>query len=335
MVVAPYATLLALMVSPQKACENLFRLQKNGACGEYGFYEALDYTPSRLATGQLYAVVQSWMAHHQGMAFQALAHVLLDAPMTERFMSSTVFRSASLLLQERVPDAVDLYSPRRHFESHEGMVKPVRYEPRIFYSVDTPAPDIQLLSNGHYHLMLTAGGGGYSRWNDIALTRWRSDTTRDNWGAFCYIRDTQTGDVWSNTWQPTGYTSGQDEEVLFTDAGAEFRRSLGGLSVKTQVVISPEDDVELRRLTLIHRGRKPRSLELTTYAEVVLAPDVSDLAHPAFSNLFIQTELAPERDAILCHRRPRSPDEPGPCLFHMMVVQGLLDVAETLRMPRQ
>lgn len=158
MVVAPYATLLALMVSPQKACENLFRLQKNGAQGEYGFYEALDYTPSRLATGQLYAVVQSWMAHHQGMAFQALAHVLLDAPMTERFMSSTLFQSASLLLQERVPDAVDLYSPRRHFESHEGRVKPVRYEPRIFNGVDTPVPEIQLLSNSHYHLMLTAGG---------------------------------------------------------------------------------------------------------------------------------------------------------------------------------
>ncbi|SUX74257.1 Cellobiose phosphorylase [Citrobacter freundii] len=262
------------------------------------------------------------MAHHQGMAFQALAHVLLDAPMTERFMSSTVFRSASLLLQERVPDAVDLYSPRRHFESHEGRVKPVRYEPRIFYGVDTPAPDIQLLSNNHYHLMLTTGGGGYSRWNNIALTRWRSDTTRDNWGAFCYIRDIQTGNVSSNTWQPTAHTSGHDEEVIFTDASAEFRRTFDGLSVKTQVVISPEDDIELRRLTLIHRGRQPRSLELTTYAEVVLAPEASDLAHPAFSNLFIQTELDPERDAILCHRRPRSPDEPSPCLFHMMVVHG-------------
>lgn len=320
MVVAPYATLLALLVSPQKACENLVRLQKNGAHGEYGFYEALDYTPSRLATGQLYAVVQSWMAHHQGMAFQALAHVLLDAPMTERFMSSTVFRSASLLLQERVPDAVDLYSPRRHFESHEGRVKPVRYEPRILNGVDTPAPDIQLLSNSQYHVMLTASGGGYSRWNNLALTRWRSDTTRDNWGTFCYIRDIQTGDVWSNTWQPTGSVSEHDEEVIFTDSSAEFRRTFGGLSVKTQVVISPEDDIELRRLTLIHRGRQPRSLELTTYAEVVLALNASDLAHPAFSNLFIQTELDPERDAILCHRRPRSPDEPSPCLFHMMVV---------------
>ena len=322
MVVAPYATLLALLVAPQKACENLSRLEKNGARGEYGFYEALDYTPSRLATGQLFLIVQSWMAHHQGMAFQALGHLLLDAPMTTRFMASPAFRSASLLLQERVPDTVDLYSPRRHFESQEGRVKPVRFEPRIFTGVGSPTPEIQLLSNGQYHLMITPGGGGYSRWKNIALTRWRSDATRDNWGTFCYIRDPLTGEVWSNTWQPTGNTTEQIEEVIFTDAGAEFSRTFSGLGVKTQIVISPEDDIELRRLTLTHRGRHPRTLELTTYAEVVLAPDASDLAHPAFSNLFIQTELEPDRDAILCHRRPRSPDEPIPCLFHMMVLRG-------------
>ncbi len=322
MVVAPYATLLALLVSPQRACDNLLRLEKSGARGEYGFYEALDYTPSRLATGQLFVIVQSWMAHHQGMGFQALAHLLLDAPMAERFMSSPAFRSASLLLQERVPDAVDLYSPRRHFESHEGRVKPVRYEPRLFTSVDTPIPEIQLLSNGHYHLMVTPGGGGYSRWNNLALTRWRSDTTRDNWGTFCYIRDPHTGEVWSNTWQPTGDNAESNDEMIFTDAGAEFRRTFGSLSVKTQVVVSPEDDIELRRITLMHRGRQPRTLDLTTYAEVVLAPDASDQAHPAFSNLFIQTEIDPARDAILCHRRARSPDESSPFLFHMMVVHG-------------
>ena len=321
MVVAPYATLLALMISPQKACENLFRLQKSGARGEYGFYEALDYTPSRLATGQLYAVVQSWMAHHQGMAFQSLAHVLLGAPMAERFMSSTAFQSASMLLQERVPDAVDLYSPRRHFESHEGIVKPVRYEPRIFTGAESPVPEVQLLSNSHYHLMMTHTGGGYSRWNDLALTRWHSDTTSDNWGTFCYISDPQTGEVWGNTWQPTGRADSNDE-VIFTEAGAEFRGTLGFLSVKTQVVVSPEDDIELRRITLLHRGRQPRTIELTTYAEVVLAPATSDRAHPAFSNLFIQTELIPAQNAILCHRRPRAPDEKSPWLFHMMVVHG-------------
>jgi cyclic beta-1,2-glucan synthetase len=321
MVIAPYATLLALMVSPQKACENLAALEKNGARGEYGFYEALDYTASRLATGQLYAVVQSWMAHHQGMAFQALAHVLLDAPMADRFMSSPAFRSASLLLQERVPDSVDLYSPRRHFESHEGRVKPVRYEPRCFTAAEGPAPEVQLLSNGHYHLMITPAGGGYSRWNDIALTRWRSDSTSDCWGTFCYISDPQTGEIWSNTGQPMDEAYAGDE-AIFTDAGAEFKRTLGTLGVRTQVVVSPEDNIELRRITLQHRGRQPRTLELTTYAEVVLAPADSDLAHPAFSNLFIQTELISAQDAILCHRRPRSQNEKSPVLFHMMVVHG-------------
>ncbi|WP_313109662.1 GH36-type glycosyl hydrolase domain-containing protein [Atlantibacter sp.] len=322
MVVAPYATLLALVVSPQRACENLLRLEKNGARGEYGFYEALDYTPSRLATGQLFVVVQSWMAHHQGMGFQALSHLLLDAPMAERFMSSPAFQSASQLLQERVPDAVDLYSPRRHFESHEGRVKTAHYEPRLFTSPDTLLPEIQLLSNGHYHVMVTPGGGGYSRWNNLALTRWRSDTTRDNWGTFCYISDPQTGEIWSNTWQPTGGSAENNDEMIFTDAGAEYRRTFGALSVRTQVVISPEDDIELRRITLIHRGRQPRTLELTTYAEVVLAPEASDQAHPAFSNLFIQTEIEPARDAILCHRRSRSPDEQSPYFFHMMMVRG-------------
>ncbi|KQN55645.1 glycoside hydrolase family 94 protein [Erwinia sp. Leaf53] len=322
MVVAPYATLLALLVSPQKACENLLRLEQSGARGEYGFYEALDYTPSRLATGQLYAVVQSWMAHHQGMGFQALAHLLLDAPMTARFMASPAFMSANLLLQERVPDVVDLYSPRRHFESHEGRVKPVRYEPRTFTRADSPTPEVQLLSNGHYHLMMTPGGGGYSRWNSISLTRWRSDATRDCWGSFCYIRDPHTDELWSNTWHPVGGHADGNDEMIFTDACAEFRRTFGTLSIRTQVVVSPEDDIELRRITLVHRGRLPRTLELTTYAEVVMAPEASDLAHPAFSNLFIETEIDPGRDAILCHRRPRSPDEPSPYLFHMMVVHG-------------
>ncbi|MCI4205464.1 GH36-type glycosyl hydrolase domain-containing protein [Dickeya dianthicola] len=321
MVIAPYATLMALMVTPQKACENLVSLEKIGARGEYGFYEALDYTPSRLANGQRYAVVRSWMVHHQGMAFQALSHLLLDAPMVDRFMSCAAFQSARLLLQERTPDAIELYSPRRHFESHEGALPSARYEPREFTGVGNLPPDIQLLSNTRYHLMVTQSGGGYSRWNDLALTRWRSDATCDDRGAFCYISDPKTGDVWSNAWQPIGTPVGQ-YHVIFTDAGAEFRRTEGTLSIKTQIVVSPEDDIELRRVTLLHRGRQPRTLELTTYAEVVLASAASDLAHPAFSNLFVQTELIPDQDAILCHRRPRSPDEPYAWLFHMMVVRG-------------
>ncbi|MCW2483312.1 glucoamylase family protein, partial [Candidatus Symbiopectobacterium sp. NZEC135] len=294
-VIAPYATLMALMNAPDKACDNLARLKKLGAHGEYGFYEALDYTPSRLANGQSHAIVRSWMAHHQGMAFQALSYVLLGAPMVERFMSSAAFQSARLLLQERVPEAIELYSPRRHFDAYDGRLKPAQYQPRRFHDADTLFPEVQLLANHDYHLMVC-----------------------DNWGSYCYLSDPQTGEVWNTTWQ-TDSDAASHYDVIFTDAGAEFTRKADSLRVKTHIVVSPEDDIELRRITLLHRGRHPRTIALTTYAEVVLAPMASDLAHPAFSNLFVQTELVPDKDAILCHRRPRAPEERGPWLFHMAV----------------
>ncbi|VEA66891.1 Cellobiose phosphorylase [Serratia plymuthica] len=169
--------------------------------------------------------------------------------------------------------------------------------------------------------MITQAGGSYSRWQNLALTRWREDATCDNWGAFCYLRDPQTGEVWSNTWQPIGGAA-KGYSAVFNDAGAEYQRSQGLLSVKTQVVVSPEDDIELRRITLVNRSKQPRTIEITSYAEVVLAPAGNDLAHPAFSNLFVQTELLPEQEAILCHRRPREPKEKCPWLLHMMTVQG-------------
>lgn len=322
MVIAPYATMMALIVDPDSACSNLVELEKNGAKGRYGFYEALDYTTSRLSRGQLYVIVRSYMAHHQGMSFLALSHLLLDAPMVKRFASYPAFQSTRLLLQERVPDAVELYSTRRHFETHEGAITPASFAAREFTRVDTPIPEVQLLSNANYHLMITQTGGSYSRWQNLALTRWREDATCDNWGAFCYLRDPQTGEVWSNTWHPTGDTEKGGYRAVFNDAGAEFQRKQGLLSVKTQVVISPEDDIELRRLTLVNRGKQPRTIEITSYAEVVLAPASNDLAHPAFSNLFVQTELLQEQDAILCHRRPREPKEKSPWLLHMMSVQG-------------
>lgn len=322
MVIAPYATMMALIVDPDSACHNLVELEKNGAKGRYGFYEALDYTTSRLSRGQLYVIVRSYMAHHQGMSFLALSHLLLDAPMVKRFASYPAFQSARLLLQERVPDAVELYSTRRHFETHDGAVKPANFAAREFTRVDSPIPEVQLLSNANYHLMITQSGGSYSRWQNLALTRWREDATCDNWGAFCYLRDPQTGEVWSNTWHPTGGTEKGGYRAVFNDAGAEFHRKQGQLSVKTQVVISPEDDVELRRLTLVNRGKQPRTIEITSYAEVVLAPASNDLAHPAFSNLFVQTELLPEQDAILCHRRPRDPKDKSPWLLHMMTLPG-------------
>jgi cyclic beta-1,2-glucan synthetase len=188
---------------------------------------------------------------------------------------------------------------------------------RVFHTPSLPTPEVQLFSNGRYHLFVSSAGGGQSRWRDLALTRWREDATRDCWGAFIYLRDTASGEFWSAGYQPA-LRSSEDYEATFTEAKAELRQRRGDLEIGMQIWVSPEDDVEVRRLTLTNHSRGKRSIELTSYAEVVLAVPGADLAHPVFSNLFVQTEFLTDRGAILCTRRPRSEAEERPWLLHLM-----------------
>jgi cellobiose phosphorylase len=320
-VIAPYASSLALMVSPEQACANLQRLANAHFEGQYGFYEAIDYTPSRVPRGQSSVIVRSYMAHHQGMSMVALTHVLLDRSMQRRFESIPIFQATTLLLQEKVPKAAAIYTtPEELTETHkvdEGLEPSVR----VFHSPNTPIPEVQLLSNGKYHVMVSNAGGGYSRWKDMAVTRWREDTTRDSWGAFCYIRDVATGRFWSAAHQPAAKPL-ESYEAIFSESKVEFRCREGELEAHTEIAVSPEDDIELRRVMLTNRGRKRKVVELTSYAEVVLASAAADVLHPAFSNLFVQTEILEQRRAILCTRRPRSLQEQAPWMFHLMVVHG-------------
>ena len=326
LVIAPYASALALMVAPKEACLNLQRLAAEGLEGEYGFYEAIDYTPSRIPRGKSSAVVRSFMAHHQGMSLLSLAYLLLDRPMQKRFESDPLFQATTLLLQERVPKATASYWHTADLSdlrtTSSGPETPVR----VFSSPDTPIPEVQLLSNGRYHVMITNAGGGYSRWKDMAVTRWREDSTRDNWGAFCYLRDVASGEFWSTAYQPTLKPS-DHYEAIFSEAKAEFRCRNHDVDTHTEIAVSPEDDIELRQITITNRSRTRRAIDVTSYAEVVLAPPVSDALHPAFSNLFVQTEIIRPQRAILCTRRPRSLGEHTPWMFHLMAVHGA-DIGE-------
>jgi len=321
LVIAPYASTLALMVAPEDACANLQRLAAEGAQGRYGFYEAIDYTPARVPHGKSSAIVRSFMAHHTGMSLLSLAYLLLDRPMQKRFEADPSLLATVLLLQERVPKATA-------FHPHTSEIAEVRRSSgdagssvRELDNPDSAAPEVQLLSNGRYHVMVTHAGGGYSRWKDIALTRWREDATRDNWGTFCYLRDVASGEIWSTAHQPTLKRS-EDYTAIFSEARAEFRRTDFEIHTHTEIAVSPEDDVELRRITVTNRSRIPREIELTSYAEIVLAAPAADVLHPAFSNLFVQTEILRQRQAILCTRRPRSKDEPAPWMLHLMAVHG-------------
>ncbi len=321
LVIAPYASALALMVAPEEACLNLERLAAEGFETRYGFYEAIDYTPSRLPRGQSSAAVRSFMAHHEGMSLLSLAHLLLHRPMQKRFESDPLFQATMLLLQERIPKATAFYAHTSDLSEHYTPSSAPETPIRVFTSPDTPNPEVQLLSNGRYHVMITSAGGGYSRWKDLAVTRWQEDRTCDNWGTFCYIRDVTSGDFWSTAYQPTLKRS-THFEAIFSEGRAEFRCRDHDYDTHTEIAVSPDDDIELRRVRITNRARTRRTIDVTSYAEVVLAPPAADALHPAFSNLFVQTEIIRWQGAILCTRRPRSHGEQAPWMLHLMVVHG-------------
>ncbi|MGV8899143.1 MAG: GH36-type glycosyl hydrolase domain-containing protein [Burkholderiaceae bacterium] len=335
LVIAPYASMMALMVAPEKACSNLQHMSAQGFAGEFGFYEAIDYTPSRLPRGQTNAVIRSFMAHHQGMGLLSLSYLLLDRPLQKRFGSDPLFQATMSLLHERAPKASATYSNTTELADIRTVSTTQEMQMRVLQRPDSRTPEVQLLSNGRYHVMISNAGGSYSRWNDLSVTRWQEDSTRDNWGTFCYVRDLENGHFWSTAFQPTlAQPQPQSYEVIFSEGRAEFRRSDNSFDMHTEIVVSPEDDIELRRTHIINNARRSRTIDITSYAEVVLAPAAADASHPAFSNLFVQTEILHSSRAILCTRRPRSIDEKMPWMFHLMAVRGANIVAVSFETDR-
>jgi cyclic beta-1,2-glucan synthetase len=320
LVIAPYASLLALMINPKEACKNLESLFKKGFASDYGFYEAIDYTRSRLTPRVEYSIVQSHMIHHQGMGLLSISYILLNQPMQKRFLSDPSLQATTLLLQEKIPRATVFYAHTA--DTLETTSRDSTTKLRSFNTPHTRIPEIQLLSNGSYQVMISNSGGGYSRWKGLTLTRWREDITKDNYGIFCYIKDVKSGNFWSNTYQPTLHETNK-YFANFSQGHVSFMREDFGLETRTEIVISPEDDVEMRRIKLYNKTARTRILDLTSYAEIVMASQASDESHPAFSNLFVQTEIVPEQSAILSTRRSRSESENPSYMFHLMNVYGV------------
>jgi cyclic beta-1,2-glucan synthetase len=322
LVVAPYATLLALAVNPGAAVRNLDRLSRLGLRGRYGLYEAIDFTRQGQQDGSSQVVVQAFMAHHQGMGLLAMDNFINDGIMTRRFHRDFRVRAAEPLLYERVPLSPPLYQVPVG-ERAPSRVMPADLAPSVS-RFDTPhssTPKTQVFGNGRLALMVTNAGGGYLRYKGFEVTRWRSDTTRDRWGSFCYIRDAKSGECWSNTHHPVGRQA-DEFTVNFAADRAEFRRLDAGIFTVSEITISPEVDIEIRRLTLTNRSKKPRELELTSFMELSLAPHEADRDHPAFSKLFVQTEADAERRVLLAHRRPREPEEEPIWAGHRMVMEA-------------
>jgi cyclic beta-1,2-glucan synthetase len=321
-VIAPYASALATMVDPRAAAQNFGRLTETGARGRYGFYEALDYTPVRVPEGKTVAVVQAYMAHHQGMTIVAIADALLNGLMRARFHAEPIVQATELLLQERPPR--DIMVARPFAAEAKSAARVLEIEPpgsRRLASPHGATPATHLLSNGEYAVMLTAAGSGYSRWRDLAVTRWREDTTCDDWGSYVYLRDTASGTVWSAGFQPSGAVP-DSYEVVFKEDRAEFTRRDGTLTTAMDVLVSPEGAAEVRRVCVTNAGPRARVIDLTSYAELTLGPQAADVAHPAFGKLFVETSYLADIGVILATRRRRTPNEPEIWAAHLAVVEG-------------
>ena len=309
LVVAPYATGLASMVAPNAAALNYERLAAIGARGLYGFYEAIDFTPTRVAQSGRFELVRAYMAHHQGMTIVALANTLLNNAIARRFHASPMVQAAELLLQERAPRLVPKPVQRATLirarsEEDELSVAAVR---RVAVRGGA-TPDCHVLANGRLSVMTTGAGSGYTRWKGLAITRWQGDPALDSLGSFVYLRDTQTGAIWSAGHQPVGIAA-QTAEAAFAEDRVQLSRTDGTLKTVLDVIVSPEDDATCRRVSISNLGKKSRTIDVTSYEELVLAPLDADAAHPAFSKLFVETEYDDNLGALLAWRRKRGPDD--------------------------
>ncbi|MFO0850628.1 MAG: glucoamylase family protein [Gemmataceae bacterium] len=318
-VVAPYATLLAVQTDPAAAVANFARLRADGGEGAFGFYEAIDYTPGRVRPDDRAEVVKSYMAHHQGMGLCAIANRLTGDALCRRLRAEPAVRAAELLLHERVPtEATDLRPAEVAPEPAAGGTTPdAGGTVRRLTRVDAPAPRTHFLSNGRFTTVVTHAGGGGSTCNGLAVTRWRPDPTRDSCGSAVYVRDVESGKAWSAGHLPLA-TPADFYEAVFCVDKAEFRRRDGLIETVMEVTVAPDADVEVRRLTLTNNDTEPRTLAVTTYAEPVLLDPRADAAHPAFGKLFLETDWLPRWDALVCRRRPRSPEQQAVFAVHVL-----------------
>ncbi len=322
MVISPYSTFMALLVDYPQSIKNLKLMAGKGFNGLYGLYEAIDFTSTRVPYNKEYSLVKSYMAHHQGMSLVSLGNVLTSNIMRKRFHHEPMIKAIEILLQEQVPLKEYTFNPIIE-EQGEKKITPVSRKkgekPAIYQNPNTVIPRTSFISNREYSIMLTLNGSGYSKFNDIYITRWREDPTIDLYGTFIYIQNLNSGNFWSATSKPLDYP-GENYKVTCFPNTVKYHRKDGNIVTQTDVFVSPEDPVEIRKLSLSNQSEYTRDIQLTSYFEVVLDQLNADIAHPTFSKLFIQTRF--ENNTLVAFRRPRHEGKKKMFLMHTLFVEG-------------
>ena len=317
-VIAPYASLLASQFRPADAVANLQRLNALGACGRYGFYDAVDFTPGRVPEGRECAVVRNYYAHHHGMSIVAVANVVHEGRMRDRFHADPVVEAAELLLQEKAPREIPAMPIRSETaETVRPSLLDERPDSRLILDPLHGQRATNVMSNGHYNVMVTSTGTGYSRADEIAVTRWNGDSSEDRTGTFLFLGDPATGQWWSATAAPKA-APGESCRAFFSDDKATFTKTVGAIRSEVECVVVSEGNGEARRVTLWNASDRDRYVEVTSFAELALNFEANDSAHPAFSKMFVKTEIAGGGQMIYAERQRRSTSEPTIALAHFI-----------------
>lgn len=321
-VVAPYATALAAQVNAPLACANLHALEALAARGPYGFCEALDFTPSRQTGGRQVMRVQTHMAHHQGMTIVALANVLLEQVAQRWGMGHPALEAVQSLLHERAPRQVPvLRAPPPGLPAAASLRRPADHTQWLAPG-ESAVPPTLLLSNGRYSLGLRPNGAGHSRWGDTDIHRCRDDVLRDTWGQFLYVRTDATPGPRSLTLHPAPDPQATYQCEFHADR-VQFSAQWPHMRAQVSVWISPEDDIELRRVLLCNTGDQALALDLMAAFDVTLTSRRADEAHPAFSNLFVQAHWHAATQALVFQRTPRlSTENPMHCAHFVAHTEG-------------
>jgi cyclic beta-1,2-glucan synthetase len=316
LVISSYATFLALPFDASAAVENAREIEDLGGRGELGFFEALDFGAASARNATRPKVVQSYMAHHQGMTLVAIANLVSGDRLVERFHRDPRIASTEYLLYEQLP----LRAQTQPLETFEAPLK--QAEPSSvaieYWTLDASARTIAMLANPRLSACITPRGGGNLKWRGYAITRWRPQTDGINGGSLLYVRDIERGTLWT-----TGLgTAGRDYKVICGPDSVEFRDKRNALLIRQQIIIAPFSDIELRKVSITNDSNAPRQLLVCAYSEPVLAEAGGDSRHPAFSKMFIEDEFLAEQETLVFRRRPRGDSDPALCLACKVVAQA-------------
>lgn len=321
-VISPYSTLLALNFDSENAVDNIRKLMAAGMEGKYGFYEALDFTPKRLSKGMSKEIVKSFMAHHQGMGMLALDNFFHNEIMIKRFHSHPMIKAGELMLQERIPTRVIITKEyKERIEEKDNLSKGYREAVRTYEMPDLVPPPCHLLTNGSYSVLISTRGEGFSKFNDIFINRWRDNSIKGDYGDFVFLKNMTSRKTWSAAYEPLGKEP-DGYKVSFLPSRAEFFRRDDEINTIMEVFVSPEDNVEIRRIKIENYGTNEAVIEVTSYFDTALSTIQDDIAHRAFSNLFIRTEFLDEYECITAMRRPREKNSKEQWAFHCAVHEG-------------